>query len=155
MSNLFTVAQQIEYRNAIKDVFDTFARPFSIYLEAQTANISTSPTYSRFGQHDQNAQIGVDNPVVTPTVYTVTGCIEYGSKQPWIIGAPDAAAIQLKLRESAGVVRIKVEAGGFALLSQAKLVTLDGYSFQMNSVPRPHGIVGSPDRWTFTLDRIE
>jgi hypothetical protein len=154
MPSLLSAAEQAAFQGAMRDVFDTFARPFAIYLDAQVANISTSLTYSRFGDHSQNAAISADNPAVTPVVYTVTGCIMYGNKQPWLDIAPSPAQ-QLKLRESDGIVRIKVEATGHALLSQVKRVVLDGFTFQLNSTPRPHGIVGQPDRWTFTCEKVD
>lgn len=156
-SSLITAAQAAEYRAAISDIFWTFARPFSLYLDAQTAVVSTSLTYSRFGQHDQNTPVDADNPAVTPTVYTVTGCITYGNRQPWLDFSPDGskAVQQLKLKESDGIVRIKVEEQGYNLFKQAKLVELDGFMFQLNSNARPHGVVGEPDRWSFTLEKVD
>ncbi len=157
MPSLLSTTQQAEFQRAIADVFWSFARPFSLYVEANTAVISTSLTYSRFGMHDQNEPVGVDNPAVTPQVYTVTGCLLYGENQPWTYISPDGAtsAQELKLREADGVIRIKVEATGHALLSQCKLVVVDGLQFQLNSTPRPHGIAGSPDRWTYRAEIIQ
>ncbi len=150
MQSLLTAAQQADYRQAISSIFWTFARPFSLYVEANTAVISTSPTFSRFGFHDQNAAVGAANPAVTPQVYQVTGCILYGKDQPWPYISPDVGkdAQQLKLRDSDGKVRIKVEATGYALMQGVQTVVLDGFTFVKDSTPRPHSIVGQPDRWT-------
>lgn len=154
MPGLLSSAQGAEYRAALDDVFWTFARPFSLYVEAQNATISTSPSYSRFGQHDQNAAIDEVNVAVAPQVYTVTGCILYGNNQPWLDFSAGKDG-QLKLKESNGIVRIKVEATGYQLMKECKLVTLDEFSFQLNSNARPHGLIGSPTRWTFTLEKID
>lgn len=154
MSSLITTAQASEYQAALSDVFWTFARPFSLYVEAQTATISTSQTYSRFGQHDQNAAINSDNVAVTPIVYTVTGCILYGNGQPWTDFSVGQNG-QLKLKDSQGKVRIKVEATGYELMKSCKLVSLDGFSFQMSSNARPHGLLGAPTRWSFELEKID
>ncbi len=153
LPSLLSAAQQASYKEAISSVFWTFSRPFQVFIQAQTAHISTDPNWSRFGQHDQN----VFSPEVNPQVYTITGCILYGNKQPYqyIAPYPGSDAQQLKLRESNGTVRIKVETDGYALLSQCQQVVLDGFQFNMTSTPRPHGIVGQPDRWTFDLDKID
>lgn len=154
MSSLISATDAATYRSQLDSVFWTFARPFNVYLAAQVATISTSPTYSRFGQHDQNAAIDDDNVAVTPQVYTVTGCITYGNNQPWTdfsVG-PDG---KLKLKDAEGQVRIKVEQQGYDILKEAKLVNLDGFSFQFKSTPRPHGLLGSPTRWTFNLEQVE
>lgn len=157
MSSLLSTAQQAQFKAGISSVFWSFARPFSVYITAKTAVISTSPLYSPFGFHDQNTAISAVNPAVTPQAYTVTGCILYGRDQPWPYVTPDGGtdAQQLKLRDSDGKVRIKVEASGYALLKQAETVVLDGFTFVMESTPRPHGIVGSPDRWTFSLQATQ
>ncbi len=152
--DLLTEAQKLQYNQALQDVFDTFARPFNLYIEAQTAVISTSLTYSRFGDHSQNTAISADNTALTPQVFTVTGCILYGNRQPWIdLGLPSDQ--QIKIKESNGTVRVKVDANGYALMKQCKLVNLDGFDFQLNSNARPHGLVGQPTRWTFTLEKID
>jgi hypothetical protein len=110
--------------------------------------------YSRFGQHDQNAAIDAENVAEVPQVYTVTGCILYENKQPWTYISPGRVG-DLKLRESDGKVRIKVEASGYALLKECKLVNLDGFNFQLNSNARPHGLLGAPTRWSFTLEKTD
>ena len=150
--SLLSASEKTDYDNALASVFDTFARPFSLYLNAQVATVSTSPTYSRFGDHSQQAPVSTDNPAFTPVVYTVTGCILYGNKQPWeyIEPARRADYQQNKIRESMGTVRIKVDATGHALLSQSKALRLDGFDFTLVSSPRPHGLVGSPVRWSYT-----
>jgi hypothetical protein len=154
MPSLVSTAEAAIYQAALNDVFDTFARPFLAYISAQNVTISTSLTYSRFGQHDQNAAINADNVAVTPQVYTLTGCIWYGRNQPWTdITLGDNG--QLKLKESDGTVRIKVEEQGYNVLKDAKMVSLDGFNFQLNSNARPHGLVGQPTRWTFTLEKID
>lgn len=147
--NLVDDIQKADYDLALFSVFETFARPFQLYIQAQTAVISTSPLFSRFGEHDQNAAITTENLPVTPQVYTVSGCILYGNKQPWEYIAP--VDVQNKIRESAGIVRIKVYPQGYDLMKSCKLVNLDGFDFTLNSNARPHGLVGNPNRYTFTL----
>ena len=158
MPSYITDAQRLIYDAALQSQFDTFARPFQLFVEANVATISTSVEYSRFGQHDQNAAITTENTAVTPQFHTVTGCIYYGNKQPWIDISPDGVgqeAQQIKIKNSEGTVRIKVDATGYVLLKQVKLVNLDGFQFQIDSNARPHGLLGSPTRWTYTLQKVE
>ena len=154
MPSLIPDSQIASYRTPLDEVFWTFARPFTVYVDAQVANISTSPTYSRFGQHDQNAAIDGDNPAVTPQPTTITGCILYGGNQQWTDFSVGPNG-QLKLKDTEGQVRIKVEQQGYDIIQGCKLVNIDGFSFQFKSNPRPHGLLGAPTRWTFHLERVE
>lgn len=128
----------------------SFARPFSLYLEAQQAVINTDPNWSRFGQHDQN----VLSPPVIPQVYIVSGCVQYGQKQPFPYTDPYRFKDQqaLKLRDPEGDVRIKVIQDGYDLMKNCQIVTLDGLVFNMNSTVRPHGLF-TPEVFTFVLNR--
>lgn len=158
MPSLISNAQKVYFDQWMDNQFDTFKRPFDIYIEAQTAVISTSPTFSRFGGHGQNAAITAANPAVIPQFTTVEGCILYGNKQPWVYMNPDSAASkrdaqQLKIREANGIVRIKVAIDGYTIMQGCKLVRLDGFNFQLDSTVRPHGLIGAPTRWTYTLER--
>ena len=149
--NLLSASEKIGYDQAFQDLFETFATTFSIYQEPQKATISTSLTFSRFGQHDQNAAVSADNVANVPRSYVISGCIEFGNKLPWDYIAPAQGqnAQQDKLRNAMGMVRVKVDATGYGLLRDAKLVTIDDWDFQPVTTPRPHGLVGAPSRWTF------
>lgn len=152
-TNLIPDSERVILESALSDQFATFMRALRVWTDAQSVTISTSPTYSMFGDHSQNSAITDDNTAVTPQFTTISGCILYGNKQPWEYMGIEQG--QLKLREAEGTVRIKVSADGFALLNNAKLVTLDGFAFQPSSTPRPHGLIGPPTRWTFSYARVE
>lgn len=154
MSSYISPAEKTSYDAALYGVFETFMRPFQLYLEAQTAVVSTAPSFAgMFGDQSQN----VTDEVVRPKVYALSGCINYGNKQPWEYIAPEARGDhqQNKIRESFGTVRIKVDATGYALLKDCKQVVLDGFTFQLNSNARPHGLIGAPNRYTFTLQKVD
>ncbi len=155
--SLLSNVEKASYDAALSSVFATFARPLSVYLEAQIAVVNTNPTFGgMFGDASENA-VGPTSTPVTPQRYTITGCVLYGNKQPWEYVEPASRGNyqQNKIRESFGSVRIKVDATGHALLSQVKQVVLDGFTFQLNSTARPHGLVGSPTRWTYTLQKVD
>ncbi len=157
MQGLLDDIQRASYNAAIRGVFETFMLPFQIYLDAQIAVVNTSPSFGgMFGDQSQDA-VGPTSTPLTPQVFTVSGCIRYGNGQPWqfIEGGSRSDYQQNKVRESEGVVRIKVDQSGYAFLKQANQVVLDGITFDLNSTARPHGIVGAPDRYTFTLQRVD
>ena len=154
MQGLLTDGMKSDYDDALYSVFATFMRPFGLFVQAQQAVISTSFTYSRFGDHSQNAAITPDNTVVNPLYQTVSGCIHYANGQPWDYTAAPGDQ-QNKIRESFGTVRIKVDASGQALLRGCKSVALDGFDFTLISNARPHGLVGAPTRWTYTLQKVD
>ncbi len=138
-------------------VFQTFMREFTMYLDARVAVINTTPSFAgMFGDASQNAT-GPGATPVTPQVYTLSGCIRYGNGQPWefIEAGSRANYQQNKVRESEGQVRIKVDRSGYALLKDAQQVVLDGFTFTLDSTPRPHGLVGDPDRWTFSMLKVD
>lgn len=133
-------------------VFDNTKRPLTVYIEAAIANISTNPNYSRFGQHDQN----VFNPAVNPQATVISGCLMYGNKQEWDYIEPQSRTNyeQLKLRESFGMLRLKVDPSGYALLTNCKLVNVDGFDFKVVQNAKPHGMF-TPQRYTFFLQRVD
>lgn len=152
MSSLIPTNSQSPYEAAIQNVFDTFKRAFTLYIEGQVAFVSSNPNYSRFGQHDQN----VFNPAVNPQATTVYGTILYANGQPWEYIEPASRANyqQDKIRNSKGVVRIKVDGSGYALMVNCKRVNLDGFDFTMVSNARPHGVF-LPARYTFNLVKVD
>ncbi len=155
--SLLTNTEKASYDAALSSVFATFARPLTVYLEAATAVVNTNPDFAgMFGDASQNA-VGPLSTPVTPQRYTVTGCVLYGNKQPWEYVEPGSRANyqQNKIRESFGSVRLKVDTSGYALLKDANQVVLDGFTFQVVSTARPHGLVGMPNRYSFALQKVD
>ncbi len=144
------------YRAALEGAgmipWNTYARTFTVYIDAQVANISTNPNYSRFGQHDQNVTV----PAVTPQSFTVSGYILYANQQPWEYIAPENRNNyqQDKLRNSQGVVTLTVDPSGYVLLQNVKSMNVDGFNFMLNSNARPRGLF-SPVRYTYTLQKVD
>lgn len=147
------LSYQAELESLVTNVWTTFARPFTLYIEAQKAFISTNPNFSRFGQHDQN----VFSPPVTPQYYTVTGTILYGKSQNWDYIEPASRTnySQDKVRNQFGTVRIKVDATGYALMQQVKLIQLDGFEFKITSTAKPIGLFANQVRFAFFLEKID
>ena len=153
MTSLITPALAAALDPFIGNVFDTYKRALTVYIEASIASISTNPNYSRFGQHDQQ----VFNPAVNPQATVISGCLLYGNQQPWEYVEPNTrtAYQQDKLRESFGTLRLKVDATGYALLMNMKLINVDGFNFKPITNARPHSLIGSPSRYTFVLQKVD
>jgi hypothetical protein len=153
MSSLIGPSAKAILENAAQQVFDTFKRPFTLYIDAQQTSLSTSPNYSRFGQHDQN----VFNPAVNPQKYVISGCLLYQNMQQYEFVEPQNRTNyqQDKLRNSFGILRLKVDGSGYSLLQGTKLINVDGFDFQLVSNARPHGMFDNPTRFTFTLIKVD
>lgn len=145
--DLLSAAAKAALNQGAQNVFDTFKRPFTLYVNAQVANIVSNPAYSIFGQNDQ---MSTTTPV-TPQASIVTGCILYGKDMQWDYIAPENRTNydQNKIRNSLGIVRVKVDINGYALMANCNQMILDGFKFNLVSTPRPHGVFGDPSRWTF------
>lgn len=150
-SNLLSTIERSTFEDALDSVFQSYKRQFFLYIDAQTAVISTGPS-PRFAQHDQN----VFNPPVTPQIYTLSGCILHANKEPWEYMEPQTRANyqQLKLRDPGGTVRLKVDYSGFLLMKECKMVDIDGIQFMLNSTARPHGLL-TPIRYSFNLTNVQ
>ncbi len=149
--------QKSIYTDALFTVFETFMRPFGLYLDGQTAVINTAPNFAgMFGDASQNTNGPLSTPV-TPQFFVLSGCILYANKQPWEYIEPGARGNyqQNKIRESFGEVRLKVQPTGYALLKDAEQIVLDGFTFIIDSNPRPHGLVGKPNMYTFNLVKVD
>ncbi len=108
----------------------TFFVPIYIYSAPERVIVSENPEYNRFNSHDQN-DLTPDN---IPILHVVSGRIQYGSQQP-----QDEDPFN-KVKVPEGMVRVKIDNSGAALLSRAKEVEFNGDLFNVDSTPRRHGI---------------
>lgn len=151
MASLISDTEKTDDQSQLMDLFDTFKRPFTVYLEAEKAIILTNPDYSRFGDNSQNNF----NPPVNPTPTTVYGTILYGKEQKYpflTAGGTDNASTKIRVAE--GRTRVKVDSDGYAILKNAKSFVIDEMSFKVVSTPRPHGLF-TPMIYTFFLERTQ
>ena len=132
-------------------VAETFLTPLVIYKEAQVIVLSTNPNYNRFGSLSQS---DTDLPVNNPLRFIVSGRVEYGSSQKYPFLKVGSEDNQLNLRESDGLVRVKVDLSGYALLKDAKQIEIDNFIFTVASTPRPHGLFNTK-YYTFRYQKIQ
>jgi hypothetical protein len=148
MPSLIDDAEKNAEQTAMLDVFDTFKRPFVVYVEAEKVIINTNPNFSRFGNNAQN----MTNPTVVPQPFTIYGVIKHKEDQQYeYVGADD---VQIKVKSAKGRCRIKVRIEDAQPLIRAKQFEIDGFQYKPDSTPRPHGLF-TPALYTFYLVRSE
>ena len=148
MASLIDDLEKSDDQQALIDIFDTFKRPFTVYIEAQKVIITTNPAFSRFGQNDQNSL----TVPVQPQPITMYGVILYDKKQyyPFMV----AGETQLKVKMTDGDARIKVSVDDAQTLRVGKQFQIDGFDFTIDTAPRPHGLF-IPSLYTFYLKRVQ
>jgi hypothetical protein len=132
---------------------NTFLRPLTVYQSPQTTVIITDPNFNPLdGNYNENSEQIENVPIYT----TINGRILYDKNQEWTDISPNGSAKdgQLKISDQLSVraVRIKVDYSGYSLLSTTKKIELDGFLFNLESEPRPHGPFGT-GYWTFYFSR--
>lgn len=153
MFPLLTANQKASLVSDFQSVIDTFLRPFKVYQEATKTVIVTDPNYNPYESFNQNNTDVVN----TPNFTIVQGRILYDNDQEWSFKRPysgrGGGEGQLKIKdETKRAVRIKVDAAGNELLKTSKKIEIDGYLFDVQSMPRPHGLF-STEIFTYYLVR--
>ena len=130
----------------------TFLRPLIVYQEPEKTVIISDPNYNPLeGAYNQNDTEVLNTPIYT----TINGRILYDKDQEWsyVKPYPGNDNGQLKVKDqTVRSVRAKTDYSGHSLLSTAKKIELDGYLFDIQSQPRPHGPFGT-GYWTYYFVR--
>jgi hypothetical protein len=153
VSSVLSPSDQEDIINGLQGVIDTFLRPIYVYQEPEQLVVITSQNYNPIDGYNQN-NLGVQN---LANFSIISGRVLYDKQQEWAyvrpyVGrGPNEGQIKIK-DQTTRSVRIKVDVSGYALFSTAKQIKLDGFAFNIESQPRPHGLF-TPTSWTFYLVR--
>lgn len=153
-SSFFSDNEKRSLASELDGIAKTWEHPILISLEAEKTIILTNDNFNRFQANELN--LIEQNPVNSPNIYTGMARILYEKRQPvnyitpYVGGNRDDT--QLKIENQDGKVRIKINPSGGQFLQKSKLIQLDGISFKLDSVQRPHGLF-DVDYWTFYLKR--
>jgi hypothetical protein len=154
MPSLLSDAEKQSLSLELENLAQTFERDIVVYKDPEKIIISTDINYNRFQANDMN--IEGQNPTNSPQRFVIKARIWYEKQQaapylnPYVGGNLDEA--QLKIKNTEGKVRIKVNPEGYSVLADAKLVEFDGFMFGVESLERPHGLF-NVQYYTFWLKR--
>lgn len=148
--SLLTDAEKASLSAVLQSGVQTWFRPLTVYQEAQRTVVVSDPNFNPIEAWNQNAT-NIEN---TPVYTTISGAILWSKNQDWRYITPGGVhPSQLKIKDATNqACRLKVDASGYALLSTAKQVTIDGVQMDLDTQPRPHGLFGV-DRYTFHFIR--
>ena len=150
--SLLTDAEKATIFSQFNSAMETFLRPLIVYQEPLKTVIISDPNYNPLeGAYNQNDSDVQNTPIYT----TISGRILYDRNQEWSYIKPYAGSDngQLKVKDQTDrSIRIKVDYSGHSLLSTTKKIELDGYLFDLESQPRPHGPFGT-GYWTYYFKR--
>lgn len=149
--SLLTDQEKLDISNQMWIVHDTFSRPIIIYQTAYTTVISTNPNTNILFE---NAPFnGVQQRIIQSGMFQAR--ILYGKKENLDAFGGGGANGQPMILLEDGEVRLRVDATGAALLASSERVTFDNAIFNVQTSPRPHSVVSTPDFFDFYLKKVQ
>lgn len=152
MPSFISTGEKAALQAVMRSQAETWEEDIVVFKEPEKLIISTDPNYNPFQRNDQN----IFNPTNEPSGYVIKARILYQNRQeapfslPYVGGNLDTA--QLKDRAAEGIVRIKVNASGYAIMQEAKKVLFDNFMFTVETLERPHGLFNR-EYYTYFLKR--
>lgn len=150
MATSYISSSQKEYINNIFDnVFETFAREITVYMNPEMTIMTTSPTYNNL--YNADVSTAATKPSYTTKSYKFKAKIHYLSQEQSIFPGAEA---QQRIVYPVGSVKIKVGADAFGYLKEARRIEFDGRRYSIVSDYQPFGIFG-PRYYSFILSPID
>jgi hypothetical protein len=136
------------FGNQFNDLHATWARPISIFRQAQQVIIATNPAHNFIYDTSPTNDIVANIPV--SGVFQAR--IAYNKQQTRNQFSTDKTE-QVNLKMFEGDVRIKLDPTGAAFLEGASRVQFDGSTFEIINSQRPHGLF-APNFYTYFLKKL-
>lgn len=156
MSNVpyITPSQQLSLSNEFFRLHATYARDVVIFQTATETVVYSNPNENTLFE---NAPFNsTTNIIINSGVFKAR--ILYGKKQESsLFSTPqrDGAGTQNVIYLEEGEVRLRVDATGAAYLASCQRVTFDDTIFNVETSPRPHSLIGTPNFFDFYLKKIQ
>ncbi len=150
MPSLISDSDKAAMELVMNDIFDTFKRLITVYSSPEKVYISTDPNFSRFGQFGQNNEMQSQE-INEQNVQQIYAIIQYNKNPAFEQFNKDKTAgtyEQIKIRDNATKIRVRVCRDGYEILRGVKLLQVDGRDYQIDSPPRVHGLFDAT-RWDF------
>jgi hypothetical protein len=132
----------------MNDLHATFARPISIFRQAQKIIISTTPNHNFIWDSSPTNDI-VSNVAVSGVFQARIAYNKLQNRNQF--GADKGDQVNFKIFE--GDVRIKLDPTGAAFLDGATRAEFDGGIFEITTSVRPHGLF-VPNFYTYFLKKL-
>lgn len=152
-TSLLSDTEKAELVTAFADLVETFVRPLVAYQEAEKIVLISDPKYNRLNRINQTNL----TPQYSSIAQIINARILYEKNMSVYFGDLSKSrqeGTQNKIPMTDGIVRIKVDADGFAFIGRAKRVELDGNMFEIITVESPHGLFGA-EYYTYWLKRFQ
>ena len=130
--------QKKEYESVMQDMHDTFARSIFVYKESLKVIISSDPNFNYL----YNNVKGVKQTIRKSQFKQIKARISYMDKQTEINLDAEVDS-QIKVSQSIGEVRIKIDKEGHDYFKDAKRVEIDGRLFFTVTDVKKHGLFGT------------
>ena len=152
MSDLLSSSDKLELGNVFNDLHDTFARPITIFRQNEQIVIANSLDNNYIW--DQAPNNTTTQTVIVSGVFNAR--ILYADDQKldqFKSISRNGSEDQILSSLEAGDVRIKLDPTGHAFISNAKRAVFDGFTFDIKTSPRPHGLF-TPQFFTYILKKV-
>lgn len=153
MSSFLSDSQKDSLGNQFFKLHDTFARPITIWKNAQQTVISSNPSnnylFEKAPFNDTTQKVLVSGTFMARILYDKYELLTQFNGT----SASAGSANQVNLKRENGGVRIQVDITGANYLFDAQTVTFDGEIFDISSTERPHGLF-PPKFYSFYLNKL-
>lgn len=152
MPSLISNEEADEYRSAMKDLHDTFARDIIIYKSAEQTVISTNVQHN-FLYNSGPYQTETQDVVVSGTY---KARIHYPSQlkiEQFLRAGGSKNDDQLQLKRKNYKVKLIVEEDVKNILMDCERIEFDGVIYMSEFDPYPHGVIGV-QFWNFYLQAL-
>lgn len=149
MANLISTAQKAELQTAINHVHDTFVRAITVFKDSTVVTLAVTDDYAHAYRSQRKTSTNT-----TPSEFTINARIYYYPKGGETKELNLTSDDNIILQDPNAELRLKIAAADRTTFDDVELVIVDGFSFRIDSSPRPHGILGI-QYYTYTLKAVQ
>jgi hypothetical protein len=151
MPSLLSDSIKTQAESLRSDIFDTFARPIVVSTTPTKVIISTDENYN-FAYENPDGVGQEDYVEYTPKSATIQACIQYDKSLDRLFANKFGSANEdIRITTNDGYVRVKISKADYdEYIGDAINFQFDGWDFERDRTPRPHGMF-APKFYTLFL----
>lgn len=141
MASLLTNSEKAELEAVRDDIFDTFARSITCWTTPEKTILSSDTNYN-FTYMGPDGDSDTDYVEYQPNSGTFMACINYDKKLERYFASPQGTRDEsFRLIFDNGTVRVKLKKEDYDnFIKNSINFQFDGYNFDLDKTPRPHGL---------------